>query len=210
MLSRESFDNAARQIQKNNWNAIAHRWNDGRERNGLSSDRLPLIAHHLKSPILLIGAGQGQVLEKLQENYGDTTGLDWSREMLARARQRKAANLIEGDAGQLPFADESFQTAVISTGVLLPSHDEARSCAYIQEAFRVVRSGGTMIACIFYKKDSDEARRKADIIRMPADTIHCFLFWELSTISAILEKDDRRIIDTVIEKDVALIVVRKT
>jgi demethylmenaquinone methyltransferase / 2-methoxy-6-polyprenyl-1,4-benzoquinol methylase len=68
-------------------------------------------------------------------------GLDFSTEMLARAR-RKAPELewVEGDLLELPFEDESFDAATVGFGVRNVA-DLGRALA---ELHRVLRVGGTV------------------------------------------------------------------
>jgi len=70
---------------------------------------------------------------------GQVVGLDFSEEMLERAR-RKAPELewVQGDALALPFADESFDAATVGFGVRNVDDLEAG----IRELRRVLRPGG--------------------------------------------------------------------
>jgi len=74
------------------------------------------------------------------------TGIELSTEMLAIARKRAAglglaADLREGDAQDLPFADESFDTALCALS-LCTIPDPARAIA---EMHRVLAPGGTLL-----------------------------------------------------------------
>lgn len=74
------------------------------------------------------------------------TGVDLSPEMLALAKtsakkMERAIELKEGDAQNLPFADDSFDT-VVCTYALCSVPDEART---ISEMKRVLRPGGRLI-----------------------------------------------------------------
>jgi ubiquinone/menaquinone biosynthesis C-methylase UbiE len=93
---------------------------------------------------LAIGTGRNMAL------YPPTvrvTGVELSEEMLARARQRAhelglSVDLRLGDVQDLPFADASFDTVMI-TFALCTIPDERRALA---EAFRVLRPGGRLVA----------------------------------------------------------------
>lgn len=74
------------------------------------------------------------------------TGIDITREMLARARDRAATlgipvSLSEGDAQALPFPDGTFDT-VLSTYSMCSVPDEEQA---ILEMKRVLRPGGRLI-----------------------------------------------------------------
>ena len=57
---------------------------------------------------------------------------------------------VEGDAGKLPFQDDSYATVIISSGVVDYGADEAAITTFINEAKRVCRRGGKILAA-FYK-----------------------------------------------------------
>jgi ubiquinone/menaquinone biosynthesis C-methylase UbiE len=74
------------------------------------------------------------------------TGIEWSPAMLEIARHRAAelhrcAELLEGDAQDLPFPDESFDTVVCTFG-LCAIPDDHRAIA---EMHRVLRPGGRLL-----------------------------------------------------------------
>jgi SAM-dependent methyltransferase len=117
-----------------------------------------------------LGSGAGTdslVAAQMVAPNGRVTGIDFTPEMLAKAR-RAAEELglgnvefVEGEIERLPFEDESIDV-VISNGVidLLPDKDTVFS-----EIFRVLRSGGRMqIADVTIQNPvSEEARRNIDL-----------------------------------------------
>lgn len=112
--------------------------------------------------LLDIGTGTGTLAVELVERYpsAHVTGVDSSRGMLDEARSLARRRLspaaarhlefVRGDAGRLPFADESFD-AVVSSFVfqLVPDRFAA-----LREARRVLRPGGT-IAVLTWLADDD-------------------------------------------------------
>jgi demethylmenaquinone methyltransferase / 2-methoxy-6-polyprenyl-1,4-benzoquinol methylase len=86
-------------------------------------------------------------LARLVGRGGQVTGLDFSGEMLERARkkprQANAAEItwVQGDATRMPFADNSFAAATIGFGLRnLPDPEQG-----LHELARVVRPGGTVV-----------------------------------------------------------------
>lgn len=80
--------------------------------------------------------------------------LDYSKDMLERAQTRlgnyKHITLIQGDVGALPMKDESFDTVVSMNGFhAFPDKDKA-----FNETWRVLKQGGTFIACFYIKGKS--------------------------------------------------------
>ena len=102
------------------------------------------VAGGAQGDTLEIGIGTGS---NLGVYSADTTlqGVDVSAPALSIAAERarragRVVVLVEGDAGALPFADESFDT-VVATFVLCSVGDVERS---LREARRVLRPGGTI------------------------------------------------------------------
>jgi demethylmenaquinone methyltransferase/2-methoxy-6-polyprenyl-1,4-benzoquinol methylase len=85
--------------------------------------------------------GTGDLAIAAAEAGGKVTGLDFSNPMLERAR-RKAPELewVEGDALALPFADGSFDAAMVGFGVRNLSELDRGLC----ELRRVLRPGGRL------------------------------------------------------------------
>jgi SAM-dependent methyltransferase len=91
--------------------------------------------------LLDIGCGGGILLAQAAATGCLTSGLDHSAEMVALARERApAADVIEGDAGYLPFPDGSF-TAVSMSVVFFFLDDPV---AVLRECRRVLRPGGRL------------------------------------------------------------------
>jgi arsenite methyltransferase len=120
--------------------------------------------------VLDVGSGAGTdslVAAQMVGPGGRVTGVDMTREMLAKARAaamtRGATNVefLEGEVERLPFADASFDV-VISNGVidLIPDKD-----AVYSEIHRVLRSGGRIQIADVTIQDpvSEEGRRKIDL-----------------------------------------------
>jgi demethylmenaquinone methyltransferase/2-methoxy-6-polyprenyl-1,4-benzoquinol methylase len=91
--------------------------------------------------VLDAACGTGDLAREAAAVGARVTGLDFSREMLARAR-RKAPELdwVEGDLLALPFANGSFDAATIGFGLRNAADLEAA----LQELRRVLRPGGRL------------------------------------------------------------------
>jgi ubiquinone/menaquinone biosynthesis C-methylase UbiE len=95
--------------------------------------------------VLELAVGTARNLSFYGENVR-VTGIELSPEMLALARRRadelgSNADLRLGDAQELAFADESFDTVVITLGLCtIPDDRQA-----VREAHRVLRPGGRLL-----------------------------------------------------------------
>ena len=63
--------------------------------------------------LLEIGIGTGRIAKPLQDKGYRITGIDISRKMLEKAREKGIEDLVVGDARELPFLDKSFDAALI-------------------------------------------------------------------------------------------------
>jgi demethylmenaquinone methyltransferase/2-methoxy-6-polyprenyl-1,4-benzoquinol methylase len=99
--------------------------------------------------------GTGDIAFALARRGAETTGLDFSRPMLAiaAARQRQlkspapGLNFLPGDAQQLPFPDHTFDIVTISYG--LRNLADWERC--VDEMFRVARPGARLVVLDFGK-----------------------------------------------------------
>jgi demethylmenaquinone methyltransferase/2-methoxy-6-polyprenyl-1,4-benzoquinol methylase len=85
--------------------------------------------------------GTGDLAIEAEREGGVVTGLDFSSEMLVRARRKSSSiEWIQGDMLSLPFADGSFDAATVGFGV----RNVADLAAGLRELRRVLRPGGRL------------------------------------------------------------------
>ncbi len=131
------------------WDALAPH-HSSIEDNYFDRPSLRLILHHIHQPVLVVGAGQGLIVEELRRNGFQTDGVDFSPEMIRYARTRRGLEFIQADARHLPFQDGAYQTIIYATGVVDFLADEEQIRLIMSEAKRVVApSGDTFVA--FYR-----------------------------------------------------------
>jgi ubiquinone/menaquinone biosynthesis C-methylase UbiE len=95
------------------------------------------------STVLDVACGNGNAALAAARRFCHVTGLDYVPALLARAKERAAAErlaieFVEGDAEAMPFADASFD-AVLSTYGVMFAPDQVRAA---RELVRVTRPGG--------------------------------------------------------------------
>ena len=85
--------------------------------------------------------GTGDLALAAEREGGVVTGLDFSGEMLERARQKSASvTWVQGDLLDLPFPDDAFDAATVGFGVRNVADLEHG----LRELQRVVRPGGRL------------------------------------------------------------------
>ncbi len=110
--------------------------------------------------LLDVGTGTGRIAELFAPRASKVTGFDKSPEMLRIARARLQGlpadrhELAQGDFGQMPFADATFDT-VLFHQVLHYAQDPA---TVLVEAARVARPGARIAVVDFAAHDREELR----------------------------------------------------
>ncbi|MBN2159536.1 MAG: class I SAM-dependent methyltransferase [Spirochaetes bacterium] len=131
------------------WSTWAPLWEriEDRHFGTLTTDSL---IGYIKPKVLVVGAGLGLIVRHLAGKNIGAVGLDINPEMVRMAKEKYGVDIIEGDAGELPFTDKSFNTVIISSGVVDYGADGARIISFVDEASRVCSDGGAVLAA-FYK-----------------------------------------------------------
>jgi SAM-dependent methyltransferase len=107
-----------------------------------------LSGARLGDHVLELGAGYGAATEGLGNRVSRVTSLDYDAASIQRLRLKHsgdASAALCGDAARLPFADETFTSAV---GILVLHHLQSRELQdrMFAEVFRVLRPGGVFLA----------------------------------------------------------------
>jgi ubiquinone/menaquinone biosynthesis C-methylase UbiE len=98
---------------------------------------------------LVVGAGQGLIVEELRKKGFQADGVDFSPEMIRHAKTRRGLELIRADAKALPFKTGAYQTAIYTTGVIDFVEDEEAIRLIISEARRVVHGSGDIFVAFY-------------------------------------------------------------
>jgi ubiquinone/menaquinone biosynthesis C-methylase UbiE len=112
-----------------------------------------------RGPVLDLGCGTGLLAEFLCQGFGvrNLVGLDFSRRMLACARERGVL-ATQGEMRRLPFADGRFAVAFGFTVLrILPDRD-ADSRA-LEEIARVLNPGGRLILTVLAASHDESLTR---------------------------------------------------
>lgn len=123
------------------------------EENYLDLDSITTLVSVIKDPALVIGAGQGLLVEELRKQGHTVDGVDSEPQMIKLAAQRRGINLVLAQGNKMPFLDDSYRTSIIATGVIDFMDDKDQIRSIVLEAKRVTREvEHTLVA--FYRWDS--------------------------------------------------------
>ncbi|MFZ5645731.1 MAG: class I SAM-dependent methyltransferase [Bacillota bacterium] len=122
------------------------------------------VINQVNGKILEVGVGTGKNLP-LYPPGSDVTGIDFSPEMLRRARARVAnfrlnVRLIEMDAQNMDFPDNTFDT-VVATCVFCSVPDPVKG---FQEIKRVCKPGGQVILLEHVRSENPLLGKIMDIL----------------------------------------------
>jgi ubiquinone/menaquinone biosynthesis C-methylase UbiE len=147
------------------------------EENGLGEVRRALLAG-ARGRVVEIGAGTGVNLDLYAAEIEDLTLVEPDPHMGAKLRERlrgrgDRAGLVASPAEALPFADDTFDTAV-ATLVLCTVPDPAGAIA---ELARVLKPGGRLLFIEHVRSDDPGSARWQDRLEKPwrfmADGCYC-------------------------------------
>jgi ubiquinone/menaquinone biosynthesis C-methylase UbiE len=101
---------------------------------------------NLGEHVLEVGAGPGAATTELGRRARSVTSLEYSHDFCVRLHTKiDAAGVVQGDASVLPFASQSFTSAI---AILVLHHlrsSDAQDRAF-SEIFRVLKPGGVFVA----------------------------------------------------------------
>jgi ubiquinone/menaquinone biosynthesis C-methylase UbiE len=129
--------------------------------------------------VLDVACGTGNATIPAARTGARVTGLDFAPALLAIARERASdamveVDWVEGDAGDMPFADDSFDR-VLSTFGHMFAPDHARTAG---EMRRVCRDGGRIAICCWTPEGKiGEMFRTIGKVNPPLPEVQSPLLW---------------------------------
>ncbi|HEY2457580.1 MAG TPA: class I SAM-dependent methyltransferase [Candidatus Acidoferrum sp.] len=107
-----------------------------------------LSGARLGDHVLDIGAGYGAATPDLRKRVSRVTALEYDANSVRRMQSQHSGDsfaALQGDAAELPFADQTFSSAI---SILVLHHLKSRELQdrMFAEAFRVLRPGGVFLA----------------------------------------------------------------
>ena len=146
------------------WSAWSRFWFHIEDR-FLDIDVIRKLARTIEEPILIVGGGQGMLIEELRRGGLHADGVELNPNMITYARRRRGIELVAANANDMPFNEGSYRTTIVATGVVDFMDDENAVRSIILEASRVTQStGSVMVAFHQYHPRVEELLRFADLI----------------------------------------------
>jgi hypothetical protein len=130
------------------WNAWSPYWSYF-ENNMLDIEGINKLAIDIVDPALVVGAGQGLLVEQLLRKGFRADGVDLAPQMIKYAKERRNIDLIHADARQMPFADDSYRTCIVATGGVDFMDDEDQIASIVDEAQRVTDASGKILIAFY-------------------------------------------------------------
>ena len=124
------------------------------------NEALEPVKDGFKGKLLEVPVGTGVLTMPVYRNLpeADITCLDYSKDMMENARKRADAmnianvSFVQGDVGELPFEDETFDIVLSLNGFhAFPNKETA-----YRETFRVLKKDGIFCGCFYIR---DELKR---------------------------------------------------
>lgn len=147
-------------------------WNMNKRKNdrylGLALSGIP---KDFSEKMLEVPVGTGVLSMPVYETLPDAniTCVDYSPDMMERAKRQaekrglKNVRFMQGDVGNLSFADESFDLVLSLNGFRAFPNKEAVYC----EVFRVLKPGGIFCGCFYVKGENKRSDWFVDKIYTP-------------------------------------------
>jgi len=127
------------------WSTWAPYWSHMEDRHFGTSTTLRYL-QEFKDPVLVVGAGTGLVVGLLKDRGYKVDGIDLDPQMIRIAHEKRSLDIIQADAGDLPFEQESYRTVIIPSGVVDYADDQDTVERIFREALRVLEPGGSLFA----------------------------------------------------------------
>lgn len=147
-------------------------WNMNKRKNdrylGLALSGIP---KDFSGKMLEVPVGTGVLSMPVYETLpdADITCVDYSPDMMERAKRQaqkrglKNVRFVQGDVGNLSFADKSFDLVLSLNGFHAFPNKEAAYC----EVFRVLKPGGIFCGCFYVKGENKRSDWFVDKIYTP-------------------------------------------
>src|SRR5579859_6725740 len=149
----------------NFWDALAPH-HSAIENSHLDLPSLRRIVQDIHQPVLVVGAGQGLIVAELRKKGLRCDGVDLSSEMIRYARIRRGIDLVQADAGAMPFGEGSFRTIIYATGVVDFMSDEEEIRVIMNEARRIAdRSGNIFVAFYRFSAATEDFLARLGLLR---------------------------------------------
>ncbi len=130
--------------------------------------------------VLEVACNMGTTLIEIVKTYDlDIIGVDMSKDALEKAQQNiknenleSKVKLVNADARDLPFEDESFDVVINEAMLTMLNHDDKQKA--INEYFRVLKKGGILLThdVNLPHEDPEFIKKLRNVIAVPASPLN--------------------------------------
>jgi len=117
---------------------------------------LRILLPDIRGPVLVVGAGQGLIVQELRDRGLHCDGVDFSAEMIKYARARRGLRIVRADAEALPFRRGAYGTLIYASGVVDFIADVTRIRMIMADARRVAGESGKVFVAFYRFSDAQE------------------------------------------------------
>lgn len=123
---------------------------------GINIRNLDPLYRFMQSPVLVVGAGQGLLVEVLRQKSFVAEGVDLSSQMVEFAEKRRNIKLFHANANKMPFQDKQFASSIVASGVIDFLNDSDQIRMIINEVKRVTSQQGRIFVTFIGFTPADE------------------------------------------------------
>lgn len=126
------------------------------ERDGLTDESITHFSNNVKSPVLVVGGGQGLISQRLREAGHEVCTLEIHQSMADLAWSRRKVESIVVDFMNFE-SPQKFATIIINTGVVYPSFIESSAEAFVEKIDHYTHDNGVIALSFLHKTAFDHA-----------------------------------------------------
>jgi hypothetical protein len=150
-------------------------WDLYEDKNGLTTSIVAELSEYIRSPILVIGSGQGLIPGYLISIGEKVISVDINQKMADKALERRGIQTVVADAATVKL-QQQFNTIIVSTGIASIERIEGKFLDKFLENIKTHSNrNAQIIFCYFWNSPWEQARKLLGIVKSPSNEVY---FWK--------------------------------
>ena len=150
-------------------------WDLYEDEDGLTTSIVTQLSQYIRSPILLLGSGQGLISECLIFRGEKVTSVDISQEMADKALERRGIQTVVADVATVKL-QQQFSTIIVSTGIIDTHRLEGEFLDKLLENIKThSHKAAHILFFYFWNSPWEQAKQLLGIYKKPSSEIY---FWQ--------------------------------